>query len=269
MADQDHQWDELCNTVTTSPHLLTSEEMLARASDTQEFLIADRIPARAITIIMGAPGAKKSWLAYHTALCVARGEPWLDEATPAIGSVLILNYDNSTPECARRFMRLGMSASDPIYFHTLIDGSAQYRVPNRADRESDFLPLVAMASRVKPSLIVFDTFRQGAEGNENSSEEMAIVMRHMKRLTAGGCAVLLLHHSTKSSEADASGGARGSGEIIGSADASILIQEDDDEDSLSLATWKKHRCWPMANANKVLEFEVVDEGTKTLIRRRH
>ena len=81
------------------------------------------VPSRAITLLLGPPGSGKSWLAYSLALAVARGDRWLGIEPPARqGPVLILNYDNPTPEMGRRFKKLGMTAADPIWFHSVDRG---------------------------------------------------------------------------------------------------------------------------------------------------
>lgn len=249
-------WEALKERLTRPPTLLPAAQMLAAAEVEPAFLVKQAIPAGAITLIVGEPGAKKSWLAYGLALATARCSDWLGRrVTPrgASGSVLILNYDNPTAECGRRFKRLGMVASDPIYFHSP-EGPEALRLPEAA-RE-----LRALHAALRPSLVVVDSLRQAHTCDENSSKEMAIVMGCLKALCVDGTAVAVVHHASKSEIATGLTKTRGSGEIAASADAQISVSSLDGDD---LATWDKHRSWRLDDADAQLGFRLVDRGDAT------
>lgn len=252
-------WQERCRELVKPPILVGATAMLAAAELKPRMLVEGSIPAGAITLIVGEPGAKKSWLAYDLALAVAQeGRTWLGSPVTPHGptrNVLVLNYDNPTPECGRRFKRLGLQGADPVWFHSV--DLAPLRLP-AAEAE-----LRVLVSHLKPSLIVVDSFRQAHDQDENSSQAMAIVMGHLKSFYASGCSVVVVHHAGKSSgfaSAEGVAKARGSGEIAGSADCIINVARSED---LDVATWAKHRSWEIPACDESLSFKLQDAGETT------
>lgn len=259
--DAELEWAELQAQLVVPPTLIGAKEMLAAAQIEPSFLVRNMIPAGAITLMVGIPGAKKSWLAYSLALATARCADWLGvPVTPKSSSnVLILNYDNPTPECGRRFKRLGMRDDDPIFFHSV--DLNPLRLPAAADS------IRAIVQHLSPSLVVVDSFRQAHESDENSSSDMAKVMGCYKTLYASGCAVVIVHHANKSELATGLSKTRGSGEIPASADCQIDVSFDKDADS-DIALWSKHRSWEIADLDASVEFELVDRGESTILKLR-
>lgn len=252
-------WDQRVEEIVRPPILLGAAAMLEAASQRTSFLVDKRVPAGAITLFVGLPGAKKSWLAYDLALAVAQQRSWLGVPCTPKGprpAALVLNYDNPRPECGRRFMRLGMQPDDPIFFHSVdLD---PLRLP-AAEAE-----LRALVSHVRPSLIVVDSFRQAHVSDENSSQDMAIVMGHLKALYADGASVVIVHHAGKGGLAEGISKARGSGEISGSADAQVNVSWSD-EHGCDIAHWEKHRSWELTPYEEVLGFELTDAGQLTAL----
>lgn len=246
---------ELCS----SNHVVSAATILRAARLEPEWLVPGLLPARDLTLITGAPGAMKSWLAYDLVRAVAQCTSWLGQ--PVAGSTrrsacqaLVLNYDNSRAECGRRFLRLGLLESDPVGFHSL-DVGMPLRLP-AAQHD-----LSALVDYLSPRLVLIDTLRQANTAEENSSKEMMVVMAAMKRLYACGAAVVVVHHSGKSpGELSKS---RGSQEIDGSTTAVIHV---DTERHTPRATWVKHRSWPMPAAESVKYFSVADEADRTYVR---
>jgi RecA-family ATPase len=265
-AEEEFAWLERKRELVRPPILVGAAAMLAAAELKPKMLVENAIPAGAITLIVGEPGAKKSWLAYDLALAVAQGRTWLGTPVTPHGptrNVLVLNYDNPTPECGRRFKRLGMTPEDPIFFHSV--ELAPLRLP-AAEAE-----LRAIVEHLRPSLIVVDSFRQAHDQDENSSQAMAKVMGHLKGFYANGASVVVVHHAGKSSsnplsESSAVGKARGSGEIAGSADCIINVSRvDADEGGGDVAHWGKHRSWEIPPLDESVRFELLDHGEQTVL----
>ena len=253
---------ELAAELCRPPTLVDARAILRRAQDRPAFLVPEMIPARDLTLITGDPGAKKSWIAYDLVRVVAQGGTWLGvpvrrQALQACAA-LVLNYDNSTPECGRRFLRLGLQEADPVRFHSL-DIGAPLRMPEAAEK------LAVVADALRPSLILIDTFRQAHTCDENSSKEMMGIMGSLKRLYACGAAVVVVHHSGKTpSESSKS---RGSQEIDGSATAVLHVSVVEKSSGLQSVYWAKHRSWPMPEANETVHFRVTDYGERTRVER--
>jgi RecA-family ATPase len=244
---------EIAQELCRPPTIVGAREVLAMASARPAWLVPEMVPAKDLTLITGAPGAKKSWLAYALALAVAQGQPWVWSATAVQGRVLALNYDNSTAECGRRFKRLGMQASDPVLFHSL-DMQAPLRLPEKAKE------LTAIVDHLRPTLVLVDSLRQAHTADENSSKEMMVVMAALKRLYACGAAVVVVHHSGKT--VGAASKSRGSEEIDASATAVIHVAGDTECPS---ATWAKHRSWHLPERNATRHFRVIDVGDETRV----
>jgi RecA-family ATPase len=243
----------------TQQYVLNMDQLLASASKEQDFLIDRAVPAKAITMLVGQPGCKKSWLAYQMALSISRGDDWLNRSVKK-GSALLLNYDNPTSELGRRLLRLGCGPADRINAHTAIDALEQLRFPT--DQEK----LEAIVDHLRPTLIVVDSLRQAHSANESDSQEMAAVMACFKRFTALGATVVVLHHTRKlpanAESAEDQMGAlmamRGSNEIAASADCVIVVRDD-------TASWAKARGWAVAEVDQIVEFSVEDSGDRTIV----
>ena len=232
-----------------SPAVAGAGILLARADDATEFLIHEAIPV-GLTLMLGVPGSSKSWLAYDLAMAVAHGRDWLGKrnalAKPA--GVLVLNYDNPTPECGRRFKRLGLQPTDRVWFHSAhgLDESQTLLLPRAAAL------LLGLVHRLSISLVVVDSLREAHTADENSSAEMRPIMQQLRALAPLGkrAAVVVVHHTAKG---DASGvlSARGSTVIPAAVDACIHCAGD------SIA-WVKHRGWKLDARGGVVRFELTD-----------
>src|SRR4051812_44807051 len=98
----EHEWNIRKALIIKPPILIGPREVLAAAKTTPDFLVDQRVPRGAITMLAGPPGSSKSWLAYDLAISLAQGGgQWIGRplaSRPGRERVLILNYDNPTPE---------------------------------------------------------------------------------------------------------------------------------------------------------------------------
>jgi RecA-family ATPase len=233
------------------PHALQGISSVLREAQLEtQFLFRGAIPMRSVGLLIGMPGAGKSWLAYSCALAIARGSDWLGftneirEPRP----VMVLNYDQPSKECGRRFLRLGARSIDPIVIHsrdrTISD--FQLLLPGRSDE------LRALAQDVKPALIVFDALRSGTTADENDSAAMTGVMGDIRGLTRFGASVLVLHHCTKSVEVSGLMSARGSGAIVGDVDSVMIAHAD------TTITFEKTRGWRLSDKDQIVGYAIDD-----------
>lgn len=262
--DDEYAWQLKCALAGRPPTRIGAAAILAAAKLTPEFLVSGRIPNGAITFLVGPPGASKSWLGYALALTVAQGQgAWLGlEAPGAPRNVLLLNYDNPTPELGRRMLRLAARPDDPIFAHTAIPGSELWRLPEQAE------DLLALVTVTRPALILVDSLRQAHTADENSSGEMAKIMSHFKAWAALGAAVVIVHHSNKSEIASGTNAVRGSVEIVASADAVVEVTLPS-SDGWAETRWSKHRSWALPQDNETLTFHVQDYGELTRVERKN
>jgi hypothetical protein len=242
-----------------SVYLQDSSSMLASAKLEPDWLVPGAVPASAVSFFVGKPGSAKSWLAYDLACAVVQQRDWLSFGVPTAGvspCAFILNFDNPHPECARRFLRLGLQPGDPLWTHSFGAHQPPEPLPQVLQLPDAFEPLEAMTYSKRPALIVIDSLRQAHTGDESSSQEMARVMGQVKRLAMHGAAVVIIHHTRKND-----GAMRGSTEIEATADSISDIEREAD---VSLVTWRKTRGWEMDEPT--VSVQVVDEGDRTFVR---
>lgn len=235
-------------------YLLDAAGLLATAKLEPDWLVPGAIPAGGVTFLVGKPGAAKSWLAYDLVVAVVQQRPWLRFGVPrSVGSptAMVLNFDNPGSECARRFLRLGLRPGDHALFHSLGAHRPPEPLPQILQLPNAFEPLEAMIAAFQPDLIVIDSLRQAHTGDESSSQEMAQVMSQCRRMTLGGAAVIVVHHTRKND-----GAMRGSTEIEAAADAIVDVDE-------RVARWRKTRGWEMEEA--ATPFKLADEGDATIL----
>lgn len=225
------------------PHV----KVLLDHSTQVEFLVPGAIPCGNIVLMAGEPGGGKTWLAYDLAHAVCTGTQWLGRGPKCVqGPVALLNYDQPTETLGARVRKLGFTADMPLYIHSF--GLTKPPGPNLPE----VLMLPEQESRlnyalqhVKPRLIIVDSLRQSHNMDENSNKDMAKLMATFKKWQRfNNTTVVLIHHTAKSK--DDNGGktsARGSGEIIASADVAIKVEGKD-------AIWTKHRSWNIGTTVK-------------------
>jgi hypothetical protein len=93
-----------------------------------------------------------------------------------------------------------------------------------------------------PSLIIVDTLARAAAGaDENSAQEMGVMVENCQTIINQiGATVMLLHHTGK----DASKGARGSSAIPGAVDAEIYLERPKETENVRIANVGKMRDGP-------------------------
>ncbi|WP_233470956.1 helicase RepA family protein [Paraburkholderia caribensis] len=174
------------------------------------------------SILYGDSNSGKTFLAIDMACAVARGEPWMDRR---VEQGLVIYVASESPASVR-------SRVQAYAKHH------QCKVPNLAivekpvnlwSSEDDARNLIAAIKSVeaqtgqKAALIVGDTLaRMSAGANENSGEDMGLVVSRFDRIRAEtGAHFLLIHHSGK----DATKGARGHSCLRAAVDTEIEVRD--------------------------------------------
>jgi hypothetical protein len=186
-----------------------------------EFLVDQLLPERAFTMMYGAPGSGKSFLAIDMALSVAHGVPWQGYDTKQGGVLYIAG--EGVAGMGKRWKawskHKGLTDAPDMYVLPLavnfMDEDEVTRLLYTIDRlEKDF------------AMVVVDTVHRSMHGaEENSASEMArfidacdTIQRHT------GGTMLAVHHSGKNSAQ----GARGSNSLLGAVSTSLMVGKSED-----------------------------------------
>ena len=187
-------------------------------------LIEGVLTRGALSALYGDSNTGKTFLALDLAAAVARGASWMGRRTEG-GLVLYLATEGPRSVRARALayqrandvqLRLLAIVKSPI---DLFDGKA------------DSTAVIALVTKLEAAysqrveLIVGDTLsRLSAGANENSGEDMSIVVRNIDRIrTATGAHFLLIHHTGK----EAARGMRGWSGMRAAIDTEIEVTADE------------------------------------------
>lgn len=186
-----------------------------------EFLVDQLLPERAFTMMYGAPGSGKSFLAIDMALSVAHGVPWQGYKTKQ-GAALYIACEG--------IGGFGKRWKAWSKHRGLTDAPEMYVLPlavNFMD-EGEVTRLLYTIDRLEKdfAMVVVDTVHRSMHGaEENSASEMArfidacdMIQRH----TSG--TMLAVHHSGKNSAQ----GARGSNSLLGAVSTSLMVGKSED-----------------------------------------
>jgi hypothetical protein len=204
--------------------LLSLDELEALPPPT--WLVHDLIADHGLSIVYGAPGGGKTFLALDMALRIAHGMEWHGVATKQAGVIYMAG------EGARG---LGKRVKGWRREHAMEGVDAPFLtlpVPVQlldADERRKLLRTVEAAmARMNGNvgLVVIDTVSRSLAGqDENGQESMTLFVNACNAVQdfTGG-AVLGVHHSGK----DTAKGMRGSTVLLGGCDASIRLTKEDD-----------------------------------------
>lgn len=190
----------------------------------QKWLIPGKIPENALTAIFGASEAGKSFLAVDYAAQVAREHP-----------IVYIAGEGQSGYYARYkawLSHFGHKKSGQFYL---------YEDAVRLLDERSVAEFIEDVQSIKPRLVVIDTLiRCFHGGDENSSKDMGIFTDGCDRIRkAFGCAVVILHHVTKST-----GTERGSGALRNNMDSMIEVVNDEGVIKVICSKTKDTTHWP-------------------------
>jgi hypothetical protein len=222
---------------------LTRFKDLKNEEISTEWIVEGIIPEGSVETITAKGGIGKTYLAMGAIKAIETGTDFLGLKTKRV-PCYYLDYENPRPVMKERAIELNLNES--FFWHI---GDKQ--PPPRLDSK-EYIELI----KLPPGAIFVDSLRASQSGDENSSRDMAEIMRRAKELRDYGHTVIFLHHTTKANERQF----RGSLAIFDQADhvlnfypvrdaesgKAIEIDDTDDLDSLTfyLGTKEKTRYKP-------------------------
>ena len=167
------------------------------------------------------------------------------------GPVLLVDEESPRPVLKTRLQRMKFIETMPL--------SILHFAGLRVDEDAGFAAIQQLIENRKPALVVFDSLIRMHSAEENSSTEMARVMRRF-RLLSNMATVLLIHHSGKA-EQDPRRLSRGSGDIVAAVDQELVLTRDGEELVLQSA---KTRGVPLAPVRLKIISENEELGVRYL-----
>jgi AAA domain/CHC2 zinc finger len=161
-----------------------------------KWLVEGFIPERAITMLVGAPGAFKSTFTLMLGDAVSKGEEFLDRKTVRRR---VLYLDNENPpdvlKARNENMRLEMEANRKLRLWSMYD---ERPVPKILDTRLRQIVAKSVAEGKKVLIILdhWSSFLRPGEGGETTGQ-ISPLLQELKHLCALGATILLLHHTRK------------------------------------------------------------------------
>lgn len=164
---------------------------------TPEWLLKNLVPADAAIIMSGIPKlAFKTWFAFQMVRALASGQKLaaLEPVKPVRCLILELEGPRKQTRSRWRLLENGDGLGIPpgmIYF--------VHRYPIMLDNIDWCQKICQLVAEKEIKFVVIDTLARANAGDENSAQDMSIVMRALDqiRLASMGCSVMWLHHLTK------------------------------------------------------------------------
>lgn len=194
-----------------------------------EWLIDQHFHKGTLSVLYGAPGSYKSFVALDMALSIAAGIPFLDSFDTTTGPVLYIAGEGSGG-LKRRSMAWFGEKNDgeiPTAFGLVrqrvdLSGTQHGIKDERKNNWKAVLDSVRNSHIGIPSLVVIDTMARAFTGDENSSQDVGRFVEVTDAIREDlGASVLVVHHTGK----DAGRGARGSSALLGAADSMFLVEK--------------------------------------------
>lgn len=182
-----------------------------------EWLIEDVLPRAQVAVIYGASGSGKTFFALDLSCTIQRGLPWRDK-----------HVDQADVFYIAAEAGAGLRKRIAAYIQQKGGGPMPWFVdyqPNLATLESVHAVSESVRQRSSNAGVIFvDTLALSHDGDENSSKDMSIVLRHCKMLADNtGAMVVLIHHTGK----DDSRGMRGSSATYAAADCVLEVSAEE------------------------------------------
>ena len=185
-------------------------------------LIEGVLTVGAGSVIYGDSNSGKTFLVIDMACAIARGVPWMGRQ---VEQGLVVYVAAESPASVK-----GRLQAYQLHYGVKVPNFAIVQAPvNLFSGDADTELLIRAVKQVErlagqsARLVIGDTLaRLTAGGNENSGEDMGLVVQRFDRIRAEtGAHFLLIHHSGK----DAAKGARGHSSLRAAVDTEIEVQE--------------------------------------------
>jgi hypothetical protein len=180
-------------------------------NSTSRWLIKDMLQEGTINLLTAPPGGFKTWLSTWMGGCVSTGADCLGHETVRT-KVLYLDRENPPSVIRERREILKLSGERfRVWGHWW-----KHKPPDIDD------PRLMQLARRHRLFIIIDSFVRFHSADENSSKQMAKVLRRLRALADAGATILVLHHQAKTRGSQY----RGSTDILAGVDAAFELHRE-------------------------------------------
>lgn len=218
--------------LTKIPYLDRIPGLRTLRSSPIPWMVSGLLPDKSLVLFSGTYGQYKSWIALDIAYSVASGTQFASMDIEAPRPVLYFDRENGREQIARRLNRMGLIGAaglDDIRYWGLW---VPIPMPQTLDDQ-----MMLDWCKEERGLMVFDSMTRFHRGNENSSQDMAVVMERFIRLRDEGATIMLLHHASK----DEKNKFRGSEEIAAACDICYHVAKDQNSKGVVVLNQFKNR----------------------------
>jgi hypothetical protein len=163
-----------------------------------------RIARGKMTLLMGDPGAGKSFITADVASRVSRGAPWPDGDSAPLGDVVFLAAEDGLEDTLRpRMDALGADVSRIHVFTGVIDREGSSERP--FSLKTDIAQLDEAIQKYRPALIVIDPLNSyfGDKDAYKDTEVRSVLLPLVQLAERTNVALLAITHVTKSAQGKA------------------------------------------------------------------
>jgi RecA-family ATPase len=169
--------------------------------------------------MIGEPGSGKTFVALDLACSIATGKEWHNGLGVLAGPVLYIAGEGKKA-VIRRALAWNFNHGDELRHADRLYVSETALIINDSDTQTQIRNEI-MLMKEKPVLLIVDTLNRSMMGDENDTQAMTGFIQALDRIREEfKCAVLVLHHPSKSAPDEP----RGSSSFKGAVDSVILVK---------------------------------------------
>ena len=181
-----------------------------------EHLVKGILPSSGLAAIYGPSGSGKTFLALDLIMAIACQSDWFGHKVKNVPVTYVGLEGKGGINSRIQAWRIKNPSLTPANFKIILDNFDLMKEANVAE-----LAQAIIAAQMHKGVIVIDTLNQASPAaDENSSQDMGVIIKHLKLLQemAGGL-ILIIHHTGKNT----SQGLRGHSSLKAALDANIEV----------------------------------------------
>lgn len=210
-----------------------------------EWIVPGEIPARGITVLFGASGAGKSFVALDYALKIAQEQPVLYMAGEG---------EYGYQQRVKAWCSHHMKPRGKLY---MCIGAVQLL------ESGDLDAFLALNQPINPVIVIIDTMARSMVGSdENSTRDMGLFVQACEKVKQTlDCAVMVIHHTNKGGIQE-----RGNSALRGASDVMIKLTAEDDIIRIESAKTKDAQPFPMRYMQLLtVKIEINEETVESAV----